>query len=241
MFLSTSFMKSTSLQSNTSFTANTALGIDVNRIGPHILAFSEDISLPDELLTLMTRFLRLEKVISKLQLCQTRWEGYFHKKPSRFLQKRLDKYSYELSFVHARRKRLLREIHRHCTRLVALVIFHTDVATLAIEDLHLSARGTRGSLAKAILSMPDDLDLFTRAVLLVKLFTGNSISLCSVNPAYTSSGPHVGCLSSPPGHLSRSDSSYDFVRCSACDLLVNTHRNAACLIRDRVLSSPLPD
>ena len=241
MFLSTSFIESTSLQSNTSFTANSALGIDVNRIGPYILAFSEDISLPDELLTVMTRYLRLEEVISKLQRCQTRWEGYYERKPSSFLQKRLAKYSIELSFVHARRKRLLREIHRQCSRLVAFVIFHTDVSLLAIEDLHLSARGTRGSLAKAILSMPDDLNLFTRALLLVKLFTGKSISLRTVSPAYTSSGPHVGCLSSPPSCLSRSGSSYDFVRCPTCDLLVNTHRNAAIIIRDRALSSPLPD
>jgi len=241
MFLSTSFIESTSLQSNTSFTANSALGIDVNRIGPYILAFSEDISLPDELLTVMTRYLRLEEVISKLQRCQTRWEGYYERKPSSFLQKRLAKYSIELSFVHARRKRLLREIHRQCSRLVACVIFHTDVSLLAIADLHLSARGTRGSLAKAILSMPDDLNLFTRALLLVKLFTGKSISLRTVSPAYTSSGPHVGCLSSPPSFLSRSGSSYDFVRCPTCDLLVNTHRNAAIIIRDRALSSPLPD
>ena len=242
MFISTSFMKSTSLQSNSSFTANHALGIDVNRIGPYILAFSEDISLPDELSTLMTRYLRLEGILGKLQRCQIRWEGYYHKKPSRFLQNRLDKYSSELSFVHARRKRLLREIHRYCSRLVALAVFHTDVSLLVIEDLHLSARGTRGSLAKAILSMPDDLDLFTRALLLVKLFTGKSIPLCSVSPAYTSSGPHVGCPSSPHGRLSRSSSSsYDFARCPACDLLVNTHRNAAYIIRDRCLSSPLPD
>ena len=241
MFLSTSFLKNTPLQSNSSFTANSALGIDVNRIGPYVLAFSENISLSTELLTIMTRYLRLEGVLGKLQRCQTRWEGFFHKKPSRFLQNRLDKYSSELSFIHARRKRLLREIHRYCSRLVALAAFHTDVSLLVIEDLHLSARGTRGSLAKAILSMPDEPDLFTRALLLVKLYTGKSIPLCSVSPAYTSSGPHVGCPSSPHGRLSRSGSSYDFVRCSACDLLVNTHLNAACLIRDRGLSSPLPD
>jgi hypothetical protein len=243
MFLNTSFMKSTSLQSNQTnsyFTANSALGIDLNRIGPFILAFSEDISFPDELLIPMTRYLRLEGVLGKLQRCQARWEGYFLKKPSRFLQNRLDKYSFELSSVHARRKRLLREIHRQCGRLVALAVFHTDVSLLVIEDLHLSARGTRGSLAKAILSMPDDFDLFTRALLLVELITGKSIPLCTVNPAYTSSCPHVDCLSSPPGRLSRS-SSYDFVRCPACDLLVNTHRNAAYIIRDRALSSPLPD
>ena len=244
MFLSTSFMKSAFFQSNQTdspFTANSALGIDVNRIGPFILAFSEDFSLPDELLTLMTRYLRLEDVLSKLQHCQARWVKYFHKKPSHFLQNRLDKYSCELSFVHARRKRLLREIHRQCGRLVALAVFHIDVSLLAIEDLHLSARGTRGPLAKAILSMPDEFDLFTRALLLVEVFTGKHIPLCTVNPIYTSSGLHVGCSSSFPGRLSRSGSSYDFVRCPTCDLLVNTHRNAACLIRDRALASPLPD
>jgi hypothetical protein len=241
MFVSTDFMKNSSFSDNTSFTGNSALGIDVNRVSPFILAFSEDISLPAELLTIMSRYLQLEKVISKLQRCKARWQRIYCKKPSTFIQNRVNKHSRELSFIYTRRKRLLREIHRQCSRLIALAVVHTNVSSLVIEDLGLSVRGTRGSLAKAILSMPDELDVFTRALLLVELFTGKNIPLHAVSPAYTSSGPHVDCPSSPQGRLSRSSSSYDFVRCSTCGLVVNTHINAARVIRDRTFSSPLPD
>ncbi len=241
MFLSTNFMKNSSLTINSSLSGSPGLGIDINRIGPFILAFSEDIVLPSDLIIIMDRCLHLEKVIASLQRCISRWKSYHNKKSSPFIRRRLSKYSLELSFVYARRKRLLREIHRSCSRLVSLALFQTNCAVLGVESLSLSARGTSGPLAKAILSMPDGLDLFTRAVLLVNHFSDQSVSLRSVNPAYTSSGLHVGCPSSPPGRLSRSSSEYDFAPCPSCGSLVNTHFNAACLIRVRALSSPLPD
>ncbi len=241
MFLSTAFLKNNSLEFTLPLSGSPALGIDVNRIGPYVLAFSEHTTLPAGLTTVMNRYLHLEKVLPSLYRCFARWKNLYDRRPSSFRQRRVLKFSRELSFVYARRKRLLSEIHRQCSQLIAHVVFQTGSSLLAIEDLHLSARGTRGALAKTILSMPDGVDLFTRALLLVEHFSGYCVTLRSVNPAYTSTGPHVGCPSSSAGHLTRSSSSYDFVLCPSCDSLVNTHFNAACLIRDRALSPPLPD
>jgi hypothetical protein len=240
MFLSTAFMKNNSIEFTSPISGSSALGVDVNRIGPYVLAFSEHITLPVGLTTIMNRYLNLEKVLTSLHRCLTYWKSLYERQPSSFRQRRVLKLSRELSFVYARRKRLLSEIHLQCSQLVACAVFQTGIFLLAIEDLHLSARGTRGALAKAILTMPDGVDLFTRALLLVKHFSGSCVTLRSVDPAYTSTGPHVGCPSSPPDRLTRS-SSYDFVLCPSCDSLVNIHYNAACLIRDRALSPPLPD
>ena len=233
MFLSTKFLNADPLIFIAPLSGSPGIGVDINRIGPYVLAFSEHIDLPSELLTIMDRYLHLEEVISSLHRCLSKYENLFEKKPSHFRRCRIHKFS--------RRKRLLREIQRQCSRLVARVVLQTNNSLLAIEDLHLSARGTRGPLAKAILSMPDDVDLFTRAVLLIEHFSGLTIPLRSVNPSYTSSGPHVGCSFSPPGRLLRSSSSYNFAPCSSYGSLVNTHFNAACLIRDRALSSLPPD
>lgn len=240
MFLSTAFLKNNSLEFTSPLSGSPALGVDVNRIGPYVLAFSERITFPAGLTTIMNRYLHLEKVLTSLHRCFARWKSLYERQPSSFRQRRVLKLSRELSFVSARRNRLLSEIHRQCTQLVARAVFQTGSSLLAIEDLHLSARGTRGALAKAIFSMPDGVDLFTRALLLVKHFSGSCVTLRSVDPAYTSTGPHVGCPSSSPGRLTRS-SSYDLVLCPFCDSLVNTHFNAACLIRDRAISPPLPD
>ncbi len=240
VFLSTAFLKNNSLTFTSPLSGSPALGVDVNRIGPYVLAFSEHIVLPAVLTTIMNRYSHLEKVLASLHRCLTCWKSLYERRPSSFRQRRVFKLFRELSFVYARRKRLLCEIHRQCSQLVARAVFQTGSSLLVIEDLHLSARGTRGALAKAILSMPDGVDLFTRALLLVKHFSGSCVTLRSVDPAYTSTGLHVGCPSSSPKRLIRS-SSYDFVLCPSCDSLVNTHFNAACLIRDRVLSFPLPD
>ncbi|MHA2073016.1 MAG: hypothetical protein ACW97X_00170, partial [Candidatus Hodarchaeales archaeon] len=241
MFLSTTFLNTNPLILTARLSGNPGLGVDINRIGPYVLAFSEHIVLPTELITIMNRYLHLEAVLSSLHRRLANWKKLVEKKPSAYRRYRVLKFSRELSFVYDRRKRLLHEIHRQCSRLVARAVLQTNCSLLAIEGLHLSARGTRGPLAKAILSMPDGFDLFTRALLLVEHFSGVSVPLCSVDPAYTSNGPHVGCSSSPPGRLSHSSSSYDVVPCSSCGLPVNTHFNAAYLIRTRALSSPLPD
>ena len=217
----------------------TGIGIDINRIGNHLLAFSEEVVLPKGLLTLSYRYLHLEEVLRQLHRCLSKREQSFTKHPSSFNNYRLLKIQQELQSVYTRRKRLLSEIHRQCSRLVSQVLLLTDSPLLCVEDLHLTVCGSRGPLAKAILSMPDGLDLYQRAILLVKWLTGREVTLRLVSPAYTSQGLHVGCPAPVAGRLTRVSGSYDYVRCPACGSLVNSHTNAARVILARGLSFPV--
>ncbi|MHA2272833.1 MAG: hypothetical protein ACXACI_13285 [Candidatus Hodarchaeales archaeon] len=210
-----------------------ALGVDVNRVSPHVLAFSEDIPLPVILAMLNQRYIKLGGVLADLHTALTRAEAFAESHPSIFSQRRLTKLRGELQRVYRRRKRLLAELHRECGRLVSRVLLQGQSSLLCVEDLSLSARGARGALAKAILNMPDDLDLYERSVLVVEWLTSRKVSIQRVSPYHTSQGPHVGCPASVAGYLRRRRGQWDFAECSACHQLVNSHRNAAKLIRDR--------
>ncbi len=162
------------------------------------------------------------------RICQRILEFY----PSVFSQRRLTKLRGELQRVYRRRKRLLAALHRECGRLVSRVLLQGQSSLLCVEDLSLSARGARGALAKAILNMPDDLDLYEGSVLVVEWLTGRKVPIQHVSPYRTSQGPLVGCPASVAGCLRRRGQ-WDFAECSACQQLVNSHQNAAKLIRDR--------
>ena len=238
MFLSKKAIEKLSLKTEFPGKPVEAIGIDINRIGEHMLVFSERVDFPSELLTITDRYLHLELVLKQLHRCLTKREEFYACNPSSYNAIRLKKIFTELNFVYARRHRLLKEIHRQCSRLVSKVLLKTRSPILCIENLHLTAGGSRGPLAKAILNMPDNVDLYERSVLLVQFLSGQVVDLRRIHPAYTSQGPHVGCSASTPGSLVRSYNSYDRVTCPACGQLVNTHHNAACLIRDRGLFSP---
>ncbi len=50
----------------------------------------------------------------------------------------------------------------------------------------------------------------------------------------------MGCSVHPAGRIVRYRENYDIAPCSACGSFVNTHTNAACLIRDKSLLSISP-
>lgn len=86
--------------------------------------------------------------------------------------------------------------------------------------------------------MPDDEDIFEKAVLLASSILKYDVSLVSVDPRRTSS-IHNSC----GGSLKRTTKSYDIVKCNKCSKQVNTHTNAALNIRDRGIkssNSPFP-
>jgi hypothetical protein len=207
------------------------LGIDINRIGPDMLAFSEQVSLPADIRAAITHYLRLEPVLKTLhyKLTMSEKAGVFSPYYRQLKQ--------QLAFVYARRARLRKELHRLSCTLTAQVLVQTRSPILCVEDLRLTVRGTRGALAKAILTMPDELDLYDRAILLVYYHTGVIITLHRVDPRNTSRGVHVGCSANSAGRLRRSRKNYDLAPCSSCGSSVNTHSNAACLIRDKGLLS----
>ena len=198
-----------------------------------MLAFSETWQPPVLYLTLMANYLKLGPVIRDLQR-----QAVLFERKSRQLSKPESKRQQtkkwgEVSRVRARKTRLRGEIDRLCGRLLATALYQLDCTLLCLEDLSLSARGTRGALAKAILSMPDDPDLATRALLSANEVLAGQVHVELVNPAYTSQGPHYECPAVHPGQLKRKSGQWDNIICSGCQQPVCSHCNAAKYIRDR--------
>ena len=90
-------------------------------------------------------------------------------------------------------------------------------------------------LAKAILNMPDEIDLFERSTLVASWITGETIQLVAVDPRNTSRGKHLGCPADPPGNIRRTKGQYDIGICTGCNQPVNTHNHAAKKIRARAV------
>ena len=205
------------------------IGMDINKVGPHILVFSEAIILPNILNKLCTRYNHLGTVISQLSKAVSRTEDSDQRKKL--------KINSERTRVYKRRKNILKEIKEQCRMLSTAVLVQAGVNIFNIEKLELSARGKRGSLAKAILNMPDELNIFEQAVIaviLASIYTGTQIELKQINPRGTSSVHHK-CL----GKLRRGPGKWDIAPCSKCGIEVNTHLNAAKFIRDGGLIRPL--
>lgn len=239
MFLSKTAIQDTIPGLNLSNDSVSALGIDINRVSDHVLAFSEELDLPEDLKALTRKYLHLEEVLGNLTRCLTKRLAWFEARPTAGNRYRLEKIKTELNSVYNHRCDLLKEIHRSCRRLIASVLIATQSPLLCVENLKLTARGTRGPLAKAVLNMPDDPGIYGMALLLVEWITGKKVGLAKVNPFKTSQGHHIGCSKAVPGDLTRSASNYDEVVCPSCDQLVDTHVNAAKLIRDRGVSQTI--
>jgi hypothetical protein len=212
-----------------------ALGLDINRIGEYMLAFSEQIPLPDELLLLCKRYKARESDIRRLSKLVTKATELLEQADTEFARRNLCKRQTELRFIYERRERLLSEVHRYCSRLVSAVLLQTQSPVLCVEELSCSTYRTRGALAKAIISMPDAEDIYTRSAMTVQWLTGNPIKVIEVDARNTSRSPHLTCWVTPKGKIQRSSTYYDLVPCSACGLMINTHHHAACVIRNRGL------
>ena len=211
------------------------IGLDINRISRYMLAYSEEVTLPVDVRAAIRHYLHLEKVLKKLHRGLTIRNRLCENTSSPVHQARYEKLTQELTLVYARRASIRKELHRLSCIVTAQVLLKTKSPIFCVEDLQLTARGTRHALAKAILNMPDDIDLYERVVLLVLYLTGIAVALRRVDPRYTSQGKHIDCSADPAGKVLRSRDSYDLAPCSACGSLVNTHHNAACLIRDKGL------
>ena len=75
--------------------------------------------------------------------------------------------------------------------------------------------------------MPDDSNIFEKAVFLASSVLNYGVKLVLVDPRKTSTY-HNGCK----GIIHRTRGSYDIAKCKKCGKLVNTHTNAAKNIRD---------
>lgn len=192
------------------------LGLDINRLGAHMVAFNTSISLPPEILLLAERYTHLTaEVLPELH------RGLTRKRKTRDTIG-FCKLQGEINRVYTRRMRIIRELTRLLPHFLAAVMVKKQCKTLKIEQLAVDPSGTKGALAKAIYTMPDNLLIYQKAVWLASQELGYQVQLESVSPYHTST-IHYGC----GGTLARLQGQYDLVPCTKCGLKVNTHTNAA--------------
>jgi hypothetical protein len=204
------------------------LGLDINRLGVHMLAFNTSVSLPPDILLLAERYTHLTaKVLPELH------RGLMRKRKARDTLG-FCKLQGELNRVYTRRMRIIRELTRLLPHLLAAVLVKKQCKTLKIEQLTVDPSGTKGALAKAIYTMPDNLFIYQKAVWLASQDLGYQVQLESVRPYHTSS-VHYGC----GGTLVRLQGQYDLAPCTKCGRKVNTHINAAHNIAS-LSGTPLP-
>jgi len=192
------------------------LGLDINRLGVHMVAFNTSVSLPPDTLLLAERYTHLSnKVLPELH------RGLMRKRKARDVLG-FCKLQGELNRVYTRRLRLIRELTLLLPHFLAAVMVKKQCKTLKIEHLTVDPSGTKGALAKAIYTMPDNLFIYQKAVWLASQELGYQVQLESVFPYHTST-IHYGC----GGTLVRLQGQYDHAPCRKCGREVNTHTNAA--------------
>ena len=199
-----------------------SIGIDVNRISEHMIAFSEDIPLPSELIKLTKRYNHLTRRVLP-ELHRSLQNITERNEPIRFL-----KILGELQRVYKRRNNIVTEIKSLISNFLASILILKQAKTLYIESLEMDPRNKKKAITRAIYNMPDDKKIFTKAVLLASYYLGYDVKILSVNPRGTSKY-HNSC----GGKLNRGTYAYDFAFCQKCGLEVNTHINAAKNIRDK--------
>ena len=193
------------------------LGVDINRLGEYMVVFNTPFKLPPDLLTLAKRYTKLTTILRHL-------DEQFTINCKSHNVRRACKLKGERNRVYRRRHRILRELTRRLPHFLAAVLVKRRCQTLKIEELVTDPTGTKGALARAIYTMPDNLYIYKKAVWLASLELGYDVVLETVPPYHTSS-KHYGC----GGKLVRDPrrGQYDFAPCKKCGQQVNTHENAA--------------
>ena len=137
-------------------------------------------------------------------------------------------------------KEQLKAMHRQTGDWLSKILVHGEVKILGIEDLRLDAKGTKGALAKAILSLPDERELYLTACQQAAYIRNIELYLVLVPPAYTSTAPHFECPALNLPVLVRTRENYDEVECPACHHRVNIHQNAGQIICQRAVHYVFP-
>ncbi|MHA2297291.1 MAG: hypothetical protein ACXADA_14780 [Candidatus Hodarchaeales archaeon] len=241
------------------YPAKIVLGVDVNRPGPYTVAFSSN----DPSSAAPTVSKGLERVIkhyNRARENKKQLQAAANRAVKRGDTSRALKINCQLALLHRRITRLRADVHHRCSVETGRELLRTGALALVIEKLTIDPRGTRGALAKAIYGMPDEREVFTRAVRNSNAFYNNQgnkavkhvartrygtviakeLQLLEKSPRGTSRY-HAGCLvhggSPDNGVLKRSRGHYDITPCSTCGASVNTHVNAAINLEHLTLSS----
>lgn len=191
------------------------LGIDINRIGKHMVSFSESVTLPGSIMKLIDRWNSLSRYKKKFSNSFTHSIRIYN-------EDQVIKRRGELQRIYRRQNNLLKQIHIMVTAFVAAVLIVGGYNTLRLENLNLTTRGSRGALARAIASMPSDETLYYRSAKLAKRVAQKEIRVELISNDGRSKF-HVNC----GGKLARSLANWDIAGCGRCGKDVNTHRNAA--------------
>ncbi len=192
------------------------IGVDINRIGKHMVAFNVPSKVPNDLLLLSDKYYKLTNHQLKKLNSSLKTKG-----------RNKDSLNYcknkgELNRVHKRRNNILHEIKNRLSHFIAAVLVKNKCKIFCVENLQSNPRGKRGALARAIYNMPDEVSIFEKAVSIASKELGYNIELIRIDPKGTST-KHFGC----GGKLQRNLGSYDYAPCEKCGQKVNTHINAA--------------
>jgi hypothetical protein len=179
------------------------------------------------------RYVHLGAVLSDLSKKITALEQLRSVQPTLANQIKYNKLQTERNLVHTRRVNIRSTLHREGSRYTTAMLLFTEASYLACEKLSVSTDGTKESLAKAITSMPDDVNLYLRAVTVAQTISLSPKQLVRVDPYNTSKSSHVGCPVTPAGNIKRKHGQYDIVSCLACGESVNSHTNAALQLMQR--------
>lgn len=220
MFLSTKLTKELCKRVKTKPTE--VLGLDLNRLSDYMLVFSNNIPLPKQLKFLIKRYHDLNSRLIPQMSNSLKVKGR-ERDPHKFL-----KTKGELNRLYNKKKKILSEIKHYVPYFVAAVLIKSKSSFLCIEDLNFNPQRKKKSLAKAFYSMPDEIDIFEKAVLIASKISGKKIKLIKINPRGTSSF-HYRCK----GRLSREQYYYDNALCAKCGNMIDAHKNAAQNIREK--------
>ncbi|RMG25907.1 MAG: hypothetical protein D6732_21820 [Methanobacteriota archaeon] len=189
------------------------VGIDLNKIGKHIVAFSIPYTDP-ELNKLCAKYWQYKNLIRELQSKLDR---------QRCPNPRLHE---QIRQLHRKRKDIRRAIHNMLVPLIASVVASSGAETLVMERLHMKPHGLKKGLAEAVNSMPKTgLQLRLQQAL-------PNVEIVSIDPWKPAFKIHANC----GGKLDRKKN-WHYPPCSKCKIEVNSHENAAKMLVKYHLSS----
>ena len=134
------------------------VGLDTNRLSEYIFRAPFDLGLQAIIQEEITAWNHLEQLIGALQKKAEKIGNW----------KQRVKLKSEIGLLHRRRSNIRNEILKK-TRIHLGILFNAlDVKFIALEaELHKDTKDKKGGLAKAIASMPDNLSVITREILLI--------------------------------------------------------------------------
>jgi hypothetical protein len=201
---------------DTSTTPISILGIDVNRLSEHVLTGSRDLEMNRAINDILSKWNALEAMIIHLQARMDACRDW----------KKARKLKLELRLAHQRRSHLRTDLLRRARIQFGKKVLEWKLSYVGLEaDIHKDTKDKKGSLARAITYMPDNVNLIAQELYLINLTFQRNIKLVLVRKEGTSRYHHdCGGIIDRVG---------DVGTCRACGITLNTHENAADNIEER--------